>query len=138
MTDSKPDEPFLPPHKLQAVHLFLEDFYPNSINAGNQMVVADIGMAQVRGLETLILASNRFSEIINYIKNQTGKDRHRTWIHVGPLLLEQLDQLEKKANELGEGDAAQILWIKLKLAREWAKQVVAHYLFSRAQKDMML
>ncbi len=124
----------LDPQTLHAIDLFLEDIYEDSITAGNQMVSSGLKNSQIRGLETLITSTSRFSEVINYIKNQTGKDRKITWLNVGPLLLEQLEKLEEKANELGAGDVDKILAIKMKLARGWAKQVVCHYLFSASQK----
>ncbi len=121
-------------NQLKGIDLYLEEIYENSITAGNEMVAAALRNAQIRGLETLVTSTGRFSEIINYIKNQTGKDRRNSWVRVGPLLLEQLGALEEKARELGGNDAGQVLEIKLRLARGWAKQVVAHYLYSALHK----
>ncbi len=134
MGTQTPLAPVLKPEILREIDLYLEDFYPNSVNAGNQMASADLRMAQIRGLETLVTSVTRFSEIINYIKNQTGKDKKNTWVQVGSLLLSQLEQLENKAGEMGNGDPVVTLEIKMKLARGWAKQVVAHYLYSVSQK----
>jgi len=123
------------------IDLYLEDFHERSMEAGDQMQRADLGMAQVRGLETLVVSTRRFSEIINYIKNQAGKDNRGQWIQVAPGLLEQLKSLEAAAVEMDkkeakrtnapETDPGRILDIKLELARGWAKQVVTHYLYQR-------
>lgn len=125
--------PVLKPETLEEIDLYLEDFYPKAVIAGNEMARAELLTAQIRGLETLVTSTSRFSEIINYIKNQIGKDRRGQWFQAGPLLLEQLEQLEKKADEIGRGDAGTTLKVKLRLARGWAKQVTTHYLFSRSQ-----
>jgi hypothetical protein len=119
---------------LKEIDLYLEEFYPKSVGAGNAMAIADLGNTQIRGLETLITSASRFSEIINYIKNQTGKDKKGKWLQIGPLLLGQLEQLENKANEMGREDPETKLEIKMKLARGWAKQVVTHYLYSMSLK----
>ncbi len=134
MGTQTPLAPVLEPEILRNIDLYLEEFYPNSVNAGNQMASADLRMAQIRGLETLVTSVTRFSEIINYIKNQTGKDKKNTWVRVGSLLLGQLEQLEKEAGGMGNNDPTVTLEIKMKLARGWAKQVVAHYLYSVSQK----
>ncbi len=134
MTSQMPLMPVLGRETLKEIDLYLEEFYPKSIGAGNAMASADLGNAQVRGLETLITSAGRFSEIVNYIKNQTGKDKKGKWLQIGTLLLGQLEQLENKANEIGRKDPATTLEIKMKLARGWAKQVVAHYLYLMSLK----
>jgi len=119
---------------LREIDLYLEDFYPDAVKTGNEMFSAGLGNAQIRGLQTLVTSASRFSEIVNYIKNQVGKDKKGKWLRVGSLLLEQLEQIEKKSNEIGGGEAVATLEIKRRLARGWAKQVVAHYLYSAVQK----
>ena len=57
------------------IDLFLEDIYPESKNAGDKMAEAGLGNSQVRRFERVVVSTRRFSEIINYIKNQTGKDK---------------------------------------------------------------
>lgn len=120
---------------LKRINEFLEDFYTKSVKAGNQLSEVKLKNAQVRGLETLITSAARFSEIINYIKNQAGKDKKNQWTQAAPFLLPQLDDLEKKAKELGKNDPEITLDVKLRLARGWAKQVVAHYLYANIQKE---
>lgn len=134
MTNQTPLGPVLAHETLKEIDLYLEDFYPKSVEAGNAMAIADIGNTQIRGLETLITSASRFSEIINYIKNQIGKEKKGKWLQIGPLLLGQLEQLEKKAKEMGCEDPLKTLEIKMKLARGWAKQVVTHYLYSMSLK----
>ena len=119
------------PETLRAIDLFLESIYSESIKTGNKMAERGLEKAQARGLETIVTSVSRFSEIINYIKSQAGKDRENRWPEIARLMLEQLALIEKKAIEIGQNDAARIIEIKLKMARGWAKQVVAHYLYSK-------
>ena len=134
MTSQTPLGPVLAHETLKQIDLYLEEFYPESVDAGNAMAIADLGNAQIRGLETLITSASRFSQIVNYIKNQIGKEKRGRWLQIGPLLLGQLEQLEKEADEMGREDPSTKLEIKMKLARGWAKQVVTHYLYSMSLK----
>lgn len=65
------------------------------------MFSAGLGKAQIRGLETLVTSVSRFSEIVNYIKNQVGKDKKGKWLQVGSRLLEQLELMETRAAQMG-------------------------------------
>lgn len=127
----------------QEIDLFLEDFYPEGKRAG--MLAATVFkeqdkkmMAQIRNLENLVVSTRRFSEIVNFIKNQAGKEGSiaKKWCQVAGPFLAQLEQLEAKARELGNGDAELVLDAKLRLARRWIKQVVAHYLFEQVRHDL--
>jgi hypothetical protein len=123
----------LTPEINKRIDLFLEDIYPASEEMGKRMVCLDT--SQVRGLENLIVSTSRFSEIINYIKNQAGKDtKNKSWTGFAEDMLHQLKNLENKAWEIGGTDAEAVLEIKLKLARGWAKQVVSHYLYEKNLK----
>jgi hypothetical protein len=115
---------------LKEIDLFLENYYASqkTINAGREMKNSKMKKNQVRGLENLIVSTTRFSEIINYIKNQTGKNRGE-WRSVGPLLLSQLADIESAAIEIAGEDTSTRLEAKLKLVNGWARQVVAHYLY---------
>ena len=134
MSQTPASAPILESETLKAIDLCLEAFYEDSMKAGNEMASADLSRAQIRGLETLITSATRFSEILNYIKNQVGKDKKGKWQRIGSLLLDQLEALEKKANEMGKDVPGVILDIKLRLARGWARQVVTHCLFSMSRK----
>lgn len=120
------------------IDLFLEDFYPEGKRAGLLASGTQMKMAQIRGLENLVVSTRRFSEIVNFIKNQAGKQNRTAeiWRQVAGLFLAQLEQLEAKARELGNGDAELVLDAKLRLARGWIKQVVAHYLFEQVRHDL--
>lgn len=120
------------------VDLFLEDFYPQGCEAGKELHRADMGMTQIRGLESLIVSTRRFSEVLNYIKNQAGKGtgKAKKWKQVAGTLLDQLGHLEAKGSELGGDDPALVLEAKLRLVRGWGKQVVAHYLFEQARHEI--
>ena len=125
----------IPSEKLDQIDVLLESTYPNARDAGNQMAAlmarhpSHFGMSQIRGLESIIVSATRFSEILNYIKNQTGKDRNNVWPRVAPMLIEQLEGLENSAVELGADDPSLVLAIKMKLARGWGKQVITHCLY---------
>jgi hypothetical protein len=133
------------------IDLFLEEFYPEGKRAGMlaagyfdkekpgvQLKTPQMKMAQIRGLENLVVSTRRFSEIINFIKNQAGKQNRtaESWRQVAGVFLAQLEQLEAKARELGNADAELVLDAKLRLARGWIKQVVAHYLFEQVRHDL--
>jgi len=124
------------PETIKAIDLQLETIYETgkSQNLGQRMVKVGLGPSQIRGLETLALSARRFSEIINYIKNQAGKDRKDQWSKIADEVLDHLAQLEKKAKEIGGEDPGVILDVKIRLARGWVKQVVSHYLFQDSLK----
>ncbi|QTA92056.1 hypothetical protein [Desulfonema magnum] len=134
MKDQTPLASVLAPETLREIDLYLEEFYSQSVKAGNEMARAGLRTTQIRGLETLVTSASRFSEIINYIKNQAGKDKKGKWLKIASLFLEQLEQIEHKSNEMSRGNPEAALEIKMKLARGWAKQVVAHYLYSALQR----
>jgi hypothetical protein len=117
---------------LKSIDQFLEGYYEegNSQRAGRAMAGCGMKNSQVRGLENLIAATSRFSEVINYIKNQIGKNRSE-WQSAGPILLTQLETIESKAAEIAGADPAVKMEVKLRLVRGWARQVVAHYLYDR-------
>lgn len=119
------------PDIVKAIDIFLEEYYTRSKEAAEIMVKFDLGKAQVRGLETLTATTTRFSEIINYVKRQTGKDTKNEWTKLGPKLISQLEDLEKKAEELSKDNVDSCLDIKLLLARGWVNQVVCHYLYEK-------
>jgi hypothetical protein len=116
------------------IDLYLEKIYPDSKLAGDELAAKKLEKTQLRGLETVITSTSRFSEIINYIKNQAARDTNRKWIDVAPRLIRQLDALEAQAETLGNGDASLILDIKMKLARGWGKQVITHCLYELQRK----
>jgi len=124
----------LDPDTLHRIDIYLEQFYPESVKAGAKMAAVDLGTTQIRGLETLITSTSRFSEIINYVKNQAGKDRKQKWSIVAPILLKQLDELETEAKTIGLEKPQNILEIKMKLARGWAKQVATHCIYEQTLK----
>lgn len=130
MDSSKIQAPLLSAKTLKSIDLFLEDFYPKSIEAGEKIAACKMEKTQVRGLENLIVSVTRFSEVINYIKNQVGKEREKNiWKEVGPILLSQLQVIEAKAIEIAGDNPIERLEVKLRLLRGWARQVVAHYLY---------
>ena len=49
--------------------LFLEDIYTEAKSAGQDMADVKLGKSQVRGFESMLTSTSRFSEIINYKTN---------------------------------------------------------------------
>jgi len=122
--------PLLSAKTLKSIDLFLEDYYPKASEAGEKISACRMDKTQVRGLENLIVSATRFSEVINYIKNQVGKEREKNkWKEVGPMLLSQLQDIEIKAGDIAGDNPMERLDVKLRLLRGWARQVVAHYLY---------
>jgi hypothetical protein len=121
---------------LDAIDRFLEEYYESgeTKEAGKKMAKSGMKKTQVRGLENLIVSTPRFSEIINYIKNQVGKGRDE-WQSAGPVLIRQLDHIERKAGDIAGNDPAGRMAVKLCLAKGWARQVVAHYLYEQNMKE---
>ncbi len=122
------------PGIVKAIDVFLEGYYTKSIEAAKIMASDLPGKTQARGLETLTATTSRFSEIINYVKRQTGKDTKNEWTTLGPKLISQLEDLEKKAEELSKDNVDSCLDIKLLLARGWVNQVVCQYLYEKTIK----
>lgn len=110
---------------------------------------ADDGMSQLRSLQNTVYSATRFSDIIDFIKNQMGKEslKNRRWTRnlegqmVGAQLLAQLDRLKADAAglaaQLGQDPDHPYLGtfpVALRLARGWMRQVAAHYLYCKALK----
>lgn len=112
---------------------------------------SDEKMSQLRGLQNVVYSATRFSDIIDFIKNQMGKesskpDRKPRWTKedggemVGSRLLRELGQVRndaaKLAAELGvspDDPHFGTFPIALRLARGWVRHVAAHYLYCTAK-----
>lgn len=129
MEENKPQKRILELEDLQKIDLILESFYPKSKALASQMKGLDT--SQIRKLETLVASTRRFSEIINFIKNQAGKksDIGKEWSKIATQMIEHLEKFEEKARTIEKADPERILAIKVRLARGWVKQVVCHYLY---------
>lgn len=134
-------EPVLSPETLKAIDLHLEALYESktTIDIGQKMADVELKSSQIRNLENLVMSTRRFSEIINFIKNQTGKDKKGKWLLIADTLLNQLEELEDKAREIGKDNPGITFEVKKHLARGWVKQIVAHYFFadSKKKKDQL-
>lgn len=129
-------EPILNPETLKAIDLHLEALYESktTIDIGQKMADVELKSSQIRNLENLVMSTKRFSEIINFIKNQTGKDKKGKWPLIADVLLHQLEALEDKAREIGKDNPGITFEVKRQLARGWVKQIVAHYFFADSKK----
>jgi hypothetical protein len=127
----------LKPETRKNIDLFLEEIYPDSEKMGEKMAKREAALqtSQARGLENLTVSTSRFSEIINYIKNQAGKSaKGKSWNIFAEEMLLKLKEIENKAREIGGNDPGTVLEVKLGLARGWVKQVVAHYLYEKTRE----
>ena len=137
MSKSDSKEWRLKPETRKDIDLFLEDIYPDSEKMGEMMAKREAALqtSQARGLENLTVSTSRFSEIINYIKNQAGKSaKGKGWNIFAEKMLLKLKVIENKAREIGGNDPGTVLEVKLGLARGWVKQVVAHYLYEKTRE----
>jgi hypothetical protein len=137
MCEQRDDRPVLDSTDLGAIDKYLETLYESkkTLNAGQTMADVKLDNSQIRKLENLVMSTRRFSEIINHIKNQAGKDiKKKQWPQIADTLLNQLNELEQKAQEIGKNDFSKIIEIKKHLARGWVKQIVAHYLFAKLKQ----
>jgi len=119
-----------------AIDCYLDQIYEQSQQLAEELVKAGFSpeksKTQLRGLETLVNATGRFSEIINFIKNQAGKEsKENKWRTVAPRMLQDLKKLEEEAHTIGKDDPFLVMETKLRLARGWVRQVVCHVLYER-------
>lgn len=91
--------------------------------------------SQVKGLENIANSALKVSDVLDYIKRQTGRAKaNEGWKreHFGQTLLEYIeDNLTKRRDEVCQTlhieDDAQKLEVYLLLIREFVKQLVIHY-----------
>lgn len=115
----------------------LESIYENSVALAGRIVQAGLDTkSQIRGFETLVNSTSRFSEIKNFIKNQAGKEGKQSgaWRQIAGEMLAHLDSLEAEAANIVGNNLEQSMEAKLRLARGWSKQVLCHYLYARPQE----
>lgn len=125
---------------LEKLDEYIESIYSNSINLGERLskvFCGDNGKSQMRNLENMVYSTKYFSEIKNFVKNQIGKDTRNTWNNnnsnndtVGDEILKRLEELEKEAHTICSNKPEMLHIAKLRLARGWIRQVMAHYLYS--------
>lgn len=87
---------------------------------------------QIRNLQNVVNSTTRFSEIMNYVKAQTG--RHKEWEHLGPEIVKSLDKIDEYAGKIvgAEQDRGEV---RLKLSRLWVKIVVAEFLYREIARN---
>ncbi len=115
----------------------LESIYENSVALAGKISQAGLdSKSQMRGFETLVNSTSRFSEIKNFIKNQAGKEGRQSsgWRQIAADMLTHLDAIESEAAKISNDDPEQLMAAKLRLARGWSKQVICHFLYSRPQE----
>ena len=94
----------------------------------------DQSSTQVRNLQQIACSATRFADVEDFVKNQMGKG-NSDWKAVGRATLDQLSQLRDCSEEIAE-DPADRMEVRLRLARGWARAVVAEYMYRLARKQM--
>lgn len=100
-----------------------------------KQVFTDKNKSQMRNLENVANSANKVTDIFNYIKRQTGKDRDsKNWNKesFGRDLLERLSRIKEDKGEqiyqsLSVEDEETKILINLKLIREFVSQMVVHF-----------
>lgn len=125
-----------------------EDFLKLAKEAADCASVSKINPTQIRSIQNVVNSTQRFSEVLNFIKSQTG--RHKEWKQLGPKLvavMEKIDKLsdgilqeiEKKLKEKKESQAKEEIpakgEIRLALCRHWVKIFVAEFLYTNPKKE---
>ncbi len=125
-----------------------EDFLKLAKEAADCASVSKINPTQIRSIQNVVNSTQRFSEVLNFIKSQTG--RHKEWKQLGPKLvavMEKIDKLsdgilqeiEKKLKEKKESQSKEEIpakgEIRLALCRHWVKIFVAEFLYTNPKKE---
>ncbi len=94
------------------------------------------GMAQLRNFQQVVMTARRLADIEDFVKNQMGRDIKlaEKWRQVGKKVLEQLDKLRKKADDIATEEADR-LQVRLLLAHGWVRTVVSSCLYEKACKQ---
>ena len=93
---------------------------------------------QIRNLQQIACSAARFADIEDFVKNQMGKERTDSqprWKALGSDVLKALQQLRIESQNL-DGDAANQMALRLRLARGWVRAVVGEYLYLVACDQM--
>lgn len=92
---------------------------------------------QIRNLEQMVISATRLCDIEDFVKTQMGREGQVAdkWREVGDTVLEALQKLRNKANEIGPDESARFL-LRLHLARGWIRAVVGGYLYEKASKEL--
>jgi len=122
---------------LNEIDRTIEGFYSESIHIGEILAsVFTNNRSQVKNLENLVYTTNRFTEVVNFIKNQMGKDIKRVdWakkkndLMIGEYILEGLDRIDAKAKKIVKNTDDLFFDVRMRLLRGWIRQVITHYEF---------
>ena len=116
---------------------YIDEHHKTFVDLGNlifDQFGSDRGRTQARNLQQIACSATRFADIEDFVKNQVGKGNGK-WKSVGPAVLEQLSALRECSDRL-DGDPANRMALRLRLARGWARAVVSEYLYRVALKEM--
>lgn len=123
-----------------AVNKVLEDRYQRGKKTGIELANqwGSEKNSQIRNLENLIYTTGRYSEIYNFIENQTGKDKaKKTWAisyenaTLGAWLIRELEDLAQAIDQEVASETSEFQYqARLEAAKGWAKQVVSSYLYA--------
>lgn len=108
------------------------------------------GMTQVRNLQNMVVTATRFYDILDFIKNQMGKEAEpgrrdksrRYWTRkvgdtlLGVGLIQELENLLDRAQRFAKSyPDSDPYYLALYLARGWIRQVMAEFLYQRALQE---
>jgi len=111
------------------------EFREKAKNMGEKAKTLFKDKAQMKNLENIANSSMKITDILNFIKRQTGKDKDRkNWYrnNFGPDLLDIMEGYLAGAStsvkqNLEVTDHAEQMLIDLLIVREFIRQVVIHY-----------
>jgi hypothetical protein len=121
---------------LKKIDKAIEKFYPESPKIAEKFVNAfgRKSKSQVKNFENIVFSTTRFTEIINFVKNQAGKDYEgKGWAKnldgqlLGDIILQKLTEIDSEAKKVAEGNDEIYFDARMRILRGWTEQVVTHY-----------
>jgi len=131
------------PQVLQAVDQYLDENIDQHEKIGELFAHKMFSTSQVRNLQQIVITANRYTAIINFVKNQIGKSsKRKSWASlvgdkmIGEVVLDSLEMLMKQAQKIAEEFGESPYTVALQLARGWVEQVVSHYLYCKTRREV--
>lgn len=120
-----------------------EDFLNLAKDAADCASVSRINATQIRSIQNVVNSTQRFSEILNFIKSQTGR-HSKEWKQLGPKLVSIMEKIDTDAESILQEKEKKDTQtkeeiplkgeVRLALCRHWVKIFVAEFLYSNPKK----
>lgn len=120
-----------------------EDFLKLAKDAADCASVSRINATQIRSIQNVVNSTQRFSEILNFIKSQTGR-HYKEWKQLGPKLVSIMEKIDTDAESILQEKEKKDTQtkeeiplkgeVRLALCRHWVKIFVAEFLYSNPKK----